>query len=552
MSATPAADVAARNAAALDAAVPDVAGTVDLHTHSTASDGVLPAAAVVEAAHAAGLAAMALTDHDTIAGVAEAQAAGERLGIDVVAGVELSAHLGSEEIHLLALHLSDVGTIAGELARFRDDRVSRAERMVARLNALGVAVTMEDVMREAGEGAVGRPHVARAVVARGGAADVREAFDRYLGDGRPAAVEKPRLAARDAIALAHAAGGIAVWAHPGAAGRRDRVEPLVTRRSGRARGAPPAPLGRGPAATDRAGRVLRPRDVGRLGLARADGRVAYARDDARAARGARGAARAHRPAPRRAGRLTAALGARMQLAGRTALVTGAGHRVGRALAVALGARGMRVAVHYRSDPDEAADTCRLVREAGGTAQAFVADLADAAAPAALVREVVDRLGALDVLINSAGVMLRTPVGEVTTDDWDAMFAINLRAPFFCAQAAAAVMAEGSAIVNIADLAALETWPAYVPHGISKAGVVQMTRALARALAPRIRVNAIAPGTVLLPEGWDDSSAERLRSTTPLQRNGSPDDVVRAMLYLLDAEFVTGDVLVVDGGRHIRV
>jgi len=206
---------------------PDVAGTVDLHTHSTASDGVLPPTAVVEAASAAGLSAMALTDHDSVAGVGEAQRAGERLGVDVVAGVELSAHVGGDEIHLLALHLSDVETIAGELARFRDDRVTRAERMVGRLNALGVPVTMDDVLREAGAGAVGRPHVARAVVARGGAADIREAFDRYLGDGRPAAVEKPRLDARDAIALAHAAGGIAVWAHPGAAGRRDRVEPLV-------------------------------------------------------------------------------------------------------------------------------------------------------------------------------------------------------------------------------------------------------------------------------------------------------------------------------------
>ncbi|HEY0776730.1 MAG TPA: PHP domain-containing protein, partial [Gemmatirosa sp.] len=214
-------------AATAGAATADIAGTVDLHTHSTASDGVLPPTAVVEAAHAVGLAAMALTDHDTVAGVAEAQAAGARLGVDVVAGVELSAHVGSDEIHLLALHLSDVGTIAGELARFRDDRVSRAEQMVARLNALGVPVTMDDVLREAGAGAVGRPHVARAVVARGGALDVRDAFDRFLGDGRPAAVEKPRLAARDAIALAHAAGGIAVWAHPGAAGRRDRVAPLV-------------------------------------------------------------------------------------------------------------------------------------------------------------------------------------------------------------------------------------------------------------------------------------------------------------------------------------
>jgi predicted metal-dependent phosphoesterase TrpH len=204
-----------------------VGPTVDLHVHSTASDGHLPPTAVVEAARAAGLTAMALTDHDTVGGVAEAQAAGERLGVRVVAGAELSAHLFGEEIHLLALHIDRVDVIATELTRFRDDRVTRAEQMVARLGQHGVTVTMDDVLREAAGGAVGRPHVARAVVASGAARDVREAFDKFLGDGRPAYVDKPRLEARDAIALAHAAGGIAVWAHPKGEGRREKVEPLV-------------------------------------------------------------------------------------------------------------------------------------------------------------------------------------------------------------------------------------------------------------------------------------------------------------------------------------
>ncbi|HZF69101.1 MAG TPA: PHP domain-containing protein [Gemmatirosa sp.] len=200
---------------------------VDLHSHSTASDGLVEPAAVVEAAHRAGLVALALTDHDTVDGVAAARAAGERLGVRIVAGAELSAHVGSEEIHLLALHLDDVAAVAGALARFRDDRVARAEKMVALLNARGVAVSMDDVQREAAGGAVGRPHVARAVVAAGGARDVRDAFDRFLGNGRPANVEKPRLDAADAIRLVHEAGGIAVWAHPGPEARRDRVEPLV-------------------------------------------------------------------------------------------------------------------------------------------------------------------------------------------------------------------------------------------------------------------------------------------------------------------------------------
>lgn len=242
----------------------------------------------------------------------------------------------------------------------------------------------------------------------------------------------------------------------------------------------------------------------------------------------------------------------MELRERVALVTGAGHRVGRALAVALGGRGMRVAVHYHGAEAGALESCRLVAAAGGEAHPFRADLGAPDAPAALVESVAAHFGALDVLVNSAAVMERTPIGEVTPAAWDAMFAVNLRAPFFAAQAAARVMgARGGAIVNLADLAAFETWPAYVPHGISKAGVVQMTRALARALAPHVRVNAIAPGVVLLPEGWDGGAGERLRSTTPLARNGAPGDVAQAMLYLLDADFVTGETIVVDGGRHVR-
>lgn len=242
----------------------------------------------------------------------------------------------------------------------------------------------------------------------------------------------------------------------------------------------------------------------------------------------------------------------MELAGRVALVTGAGHRVGRALAVALGGRRMHVAVHYRGAEAGAIETCRLVETAGGAAHPFRADVAEPDAPAALVDAAATHFGRLDVLVNSAAVMERTPVGEVTPAEWDAMFAVNLRAPFFAAQAAARAMGVGGgAIVNIADLAAFETWPGYVPHGISKAGIVQMTRALARVLAPRVRVNAIAPGTVLLPDGWDAQASERLRATTPLGRHGSPDDVAQALLYLLDADFVTGETILVDGGRHVR-
>lgn len=241
-----------------------------------------------------------------------------------------------------------------------------------------------------------------------------------------------------------------------------------------------------------------------------------------------------------------------ELAGGTALVTGGAHRVGRALVEALAGAGMRVAIHYNSASDEADRLVAELRDIGHEAQAFGADLSDAAAPAKLVAQVTAAYGELDVLVNSAAVMRRTPVAEVTVPEWDAMFALNLRAPFFLAQAAwATLRSTHGCIVNMADLAAFETWPAYVPHTITKAGIVQMTRALAHAMAPEVRVNAIAPGAVLLPEGWDEESRQHFIDTTPLGRIGTPTDVADALLYLARADYVTGEVLVVDGGRRVR-
>jgi pteridine reductase len=233
------------------------------------------------------------------------------------------------------------------------------------------------------------------------------------------------------------------------------------------------------------------------------------------------------------------------------LVTGAGRRVGRAIAVALGGRGMRVAVHYHQTERGAHETVQAIVDAGGDAFTIQADLGKAEAPGRLIAEAVDRLGSLDVLVNSAAVMIRTPFGEVTERVWDEMFALNLRAPFFCAQAAAPRMRDGGIIINIADLAAFESWTGYIPHGASKAGVVHITRAMAKLLGPRLRVNAIAPGAVLLPDDWSADDAERLARTTPLGRIGSPDDVTQAVLYLIDADYVTGQTLVVDGGRDVR-
>jgi pteridine reductase len=213
---------------------------------------------------------------------------------------------------------------------------------------------------------------------------------------------------------------------------------------------------------------------------------------------------------------------------------------------------MRVAVHYNESVEGARDTAQLIEEGGGMASLVRADLRDVTACEQLIDAIVLEHGELHTLVNSAAVMVRTPIGDVSQEVWDGMFALNVRAPFFLSQHAAQAlrMAKGS-IVNIADLAAFETWTGYVPHGMTKAAVVQMTRALAHALAPDVRVNGVAPGVVMLPDDFDAEDAVHLRRTTPLQRIGTPEDVAQAVVYLLQADFVTGEVIFVDGGRNVR-
>lgn len=204
------------------------ASFVDLHMHSTASDGILTPSQVVASAVSIGLRAIALTDHDTVAGFAEARDAARGTPLRVLAGVELSASQGEDEVHLLGLHLEHLEVMHRELGVFRDARRERAVQMVARLNAIGVSIKFDDVLSAAkgGTGALGRPHVAKALIDNGWARDHRDAFDRYLGQGKPAFLEKRRLSLREAIAMVHRTGGIAVLAHPGSAASQTRLKEL--------------------------------------------------------------------------------------------------------------------------------------------------------------------------------------------------------------------------------------------------------------------------------------------------------------------------------------
>ena len=244
----------------------------------------------------------------------------------------------------------------------------------------------------------------------------------------------------------------------------------------------------------------------------------------------------------------------MKLAGTAALVTGAGRRLGQAIAVGLARAGCDVAVHYHGSAEGAGATARDIRALSKERRAELvrADLSDAVAARGLADQAAKALGRLDIVINSAAIMVRQPIETVTPESWDATLDLNLRAAFFVSQGALPHLrrAKGK-IVNLADVAGFEPWPAYVPHCVSKAGVVMLTKALARALAPDVTVNAVAPGPVLLPEAWDPATRDHIRDTTPLERLGEPADVVGAVRFLLESDFVTGTVLVVDGGRLIR-
>ena len=232
----------------------------------------------------------------------------------------------------------------------------------------------------------------------------------------------------------------------------------------------------------------------------------------------------------------------MNLEGRTALVTGGARRIGRAICLALGARGVRVAIHcHRSRRD--ADG--LARECPGSI-VLEADLARRGTPARLLDEAYERLGNLDILVNNASVYEMVQLGEVDETVWDRALAVNLTAPFFLAQGAGLRMrdAAGGAIVNLTDWAVARPYPRYLPYYASKAG-------LARALAPEVRVNAVAPGPILLPEGADPDARSAIERATPLQRLGGTEAIVSSVLFLLGNEFVTGETLTVDGGRSLR-
>jgi NAD(P)-dependent dehydrogenase (short-subunit alcohol dehydrogenase family) len=243
--------------------------------------------------------------------------------------------------------------------------------------------------------------------------------------------------------------------------------------------------------------------------------------------------------------------AAMEIEGRVAVVTGGARRVGRALSLGLAEAGADVIVDHHDSPDEAAETVAAIEALGRRAVAVKADVSRRSDVARIVAAARDTFGRLDIVVNSASLFESAPLLEITEDEWDRVMAVNLKGPFLLSQAAAPLLAEhGGVIVNIADLSAFQTWPSYAHHGVSKAGLVHLTRILARTLAPRVRASCIVPGTVLPPEGFSGVDNAGGRERRLVEREGRPADVLDALLYLVRSDFVTGEVLFVDGGRML--
>jgi pteridine reductase len=251
------------------------------------------------------------------------------------------------------------------------------------------------------------------------------------------------------------------------------------------------------------------------------------------------------------GRLAATSIRAMNLSGKVALVTGGARRVGRVLSTALANAGAAVVVNYHSSSDEADSLLAELHAAGQRATAFQADVSQKSDVDALIAHAQQEFGRLDVVINNASLFQSAPFLQITEQMWDRVLGVNLKGPFLISQAAAPLLEQShGCIINIADLSALQAWPSYAHHSVSKAGLVHLTKVLARALGPAVRVNAIAPGTVLPPEGYEGVAGDGTPDRRVVAPRGTPDDVVRALFYLLESNFVTGQVVVVDGGRML--
>ena len=246
------------------------------------------------------------------------------------------------------------------------------------------------------------------------------------------------------------------------------------------------------------------------------------------------------------------IGTGMDIQNSIVLITGAAIRVGRSIALYLAKKGANIAFSYYLESEPWQKTLNEIKDCGVEAVAIQTDIRYADQARAMVKAAMDKFGRIDVLVNSASIWLKAPFLEISEQDWDTALDVNLKGPFITSQAVARHMLDQKrgVIINITDLSAFQVWSGYAHHAASKAGLVSITKTMALELAPYIRVNAIAPGTVLLPDNASDEKIKWAVNYSALKRVGSPEDVARLIEFLIENEFITGSTYFVDGGRSI--
>ena len=243
----------------------------------------------------------------------------------------------------------------------------------------------------------------------------------------------------------------------------------------------------------------------------------------------------------------------MKLENRVVLITGGAVRVGRAICMELARAGAVIFCHYHKSDQQAASLKADIEKRGGKIYLVQSDLNHIPNVVLLVNEVIDKMGRLDVLINNAALFYKTPLGTVNEEQWDRLFNLNLKAAFFCARQAGQYMVKQGwgKIINIGDPSGENPWPSFIPYGLTKSGIIAMTKGLAKALAPEVQVNCINPGPVLIPEHYTPAEKNTAIDRTLLKREGSPEDIARTVRFLIEgSDYITGTILNVDGGRSI--
>lgn len=242
----------------------------------------------------------------------------------------------------------------------------------------------------------------------------------------------------------------------------------------------------------------------------------------------------------------------MEIKNKVAVITGAAVRVGKVIALTLAEKGANIAFTYLNDEEPWQETRAEIAAKGVQVEAFPLDVQKVGQPQACVEQVIKKFGRIDILVNNASVWLKAPFLDISLEEWNTALTVNLTGPFLCSQAVAPYMLkqESGLIINITDLSAFQTWAGYAHHSASKAGLVALTKVIAAELAPHVRVNAIAPGTVLLPDNASNEKERWAVENSLLKRVGSPKDVAKTIIFLAEMDFATGAVYFMDGGRAL--